>query len=102
MLDSSALHEQYGRYTVLTAGPTEVLTLHDGVLTDRDGRILAQDDQAIWDCLHEAFARYRLDGPRPADLGYLPGWFGYIGYEFGRHIERLPGKARRDTPLPDL
>ncbi len=35
-------------------------------------------------------------------LAYGPGWIGYVGYEFGRHIERLPGKAVRDTLLPDL
>jgi para-aminobenzoate synthetase component 1 len=32
----------------------------------------------------------------------LPGWIGYVGYEVGRHVERLPGRAARDTALPDL
>jgi len=32
----------------------------------------------------------------------VPGWIGYVGYEMGRHVERLPGRAARDTSLPDL
>jgi para-aminobenzoate synthetase component 1 len=101
MLDSSAFHEQYGRYTVLACCPTEVLTLRDGLLHDSSGRDTARGERAIWDRLDEAFSRYRLAAPPPR-IGYLPGWFGYVGYEVGRHVERLPGRARRDTPLPDM
>lgn len=38
------------------------------------------------------------DSPIP----YGPGWIGYVGYEFGRYLERLPGRAVRDSSLPDL
>jgi para-aminobenzoate synthetase component 1 len=31
---------------------------------------------------------------------FCGGWIGYFGYELGRHIERLPGKAVDDLHLP--
>ena len=50
LLDSSALHGDFGRYSVLTCLPLEVLSLREGVLRDSDGDILAPrgQDAAIW------------------------------------------------------
>ncbi len=101
LLESSALHEQYGRYSVLACLPLETLTLRDGVLTDRAGCTVAEGSTDIWAALKEAMAP-SCEGPRPAGAGYVPGWIGYVGYEVGRHVERLPGRAPRDTHLPDL
>ncbi len=102
VLDSAALHEQHGRYTILACMPTRTLELTDGVLTDEQGNILADhDDDAIWEALAAALSAVTVL-EKPADLPYAPGWIGYIGYEVGRHVERLPGRARRDTSLPDL
>jgi len=45
--------------------------------------------------------RYRLD---PKE-GYPPFWsggIGYLGYELGRHIEKLPATATDDLLLPEL
>ena len=102
MLDSSALHEDLGRYTVLACRPLDVLTLRGRRLCNRSPSVPAEDDRALWRVLGEAFEAVELtDRPRPAG-GPIPGWIGYVGYEVGRRIERLPGRARRDTPLPDL
>ena len=101
LLESSALHEQYGRYSVLACRPLETLTLREGVLTDRAGRVLAEGSTDVWAVLEEAMTP-SCDAPRPAGAGYVPGWIGYVGYEVGRHVERLPGRAPRDTHLPDL
>ena len=103
ILESTALHEEYGRYSVIACRPIEVLTLRDGVLSDRTGRALTAegDVHAIWAALEAAFAAVALSHT-PPDVGYLPGWIGYVGYEVGRHVERLPGRAGRDTHLPDL
>ena len=35
MLESSALHPRYGRYSILACNPLEVLTLDDSLLRDR-------------------------------------------------------------------
>ncbi|MFW6133887.1 MAG: aminodeoxychorismate synthase component I [Planctomycetota bacterium] len=98
-LDSSAFDRRYGRYTVLACRPVDVLTCRCGVLTDAAGRELARGTE-IWAALERAFGRVRAAAP---DAGpYLPGWIGYVGYEMGRCVERLPARARRDTALPDL
>jgi len=102
MLDSTALDETYGRYTVLACQPLEVITLRQGALTDHTGRTLAAgDNEAIWAALAEVLASVRAH-PDSDAAPYAPGWIGYVGYEVGRHIERLPARAARDTALPDL
>jgi len=116
MLDSSAIHETWGRYSIVACEPVEVLTLCDGVLRDAGGRPLASAgdsdessaSRAIWTALSDAFSAVRLASPGAvrtatgAAIPYAPGWIGYVGYEVGRHVERLPGRAPRDTRLPDL
>ncbi|MDP7161952.1 MAG: anthranilate synthase component I family protein [Phycisphaerae bacterium] len=109
MLDSAALHETYGRYSILACEPMDVLTLHQGTLRHRQGGVLAAgDDRAIWTALSDAFSAIQAsppDGggdPRIDAALYAPGWIGYLAYELGRHVERLPGRAPRDTHLPDL
>ena len=101
LLESSAAHERFGRYSLLACRPLEVLTLRDGFLHNARGDVLAADDDSLWRALRDAFALVRVPtGPR--DCPYVPGWIGYLGYELGRHVERLPGRARRDGPMDDL
>ena len=103
MLDSAARHETYGRYSVLSCRPLQVLTLKEGVLSDREGKTLATGGRAIWEALARAFGSVVLRAPPGGSCPpYLPGWIGYVGYEVGRHVEKLPGRAVRDTHLPDL
>ena len=101
LLESSARDESFGRYSLLACRPVEVLTLRQGVLCDRTGGVLARGDEEIWRVLGRAFEPVELS-PGGPDLPYCPGWIGYLSYELGRHIERLPARALRDTPLPDL
>jgi len=101
LLDSSARHPIYGRYSILACRPLEVLTLRDGVLRDRDRRMIAAGAGQVWAELGKALGPV---APAADDesLPYAPGWIGYVGYEIGRIIERLPGRAVSDTSLPDL
>ena len=99
LLESTAADERLGRYGIFACMPLEVLVLRDGVLTDSRGRRLAEGRDA-WRSLEAAFACVRAE--RPAGAAYAPGWIGYVGYEVGRLVERLPGRAARDTVLPDL
>ncbi len=99
VLESSASHEAFGRYSILACRPIECITLDGGELTDAAGGVLAKDDPAaIWTALAAAL-QPAWPGPQPS---YGPGWIGYIGYEVGRYIERLRAAAVRDTHLPDL
>ncbi len=101
LLDSSALHPAYGRCSILACRPLAELTLRDGILRDRAQRVIAAGTEEVWAALGKALrpiSRPAAD----ASLPYAPGWIGYVGYEVGRIIERLPGRAVRDTHLPDL
>jgi len=101
MLDSSALHDTYGRYSILACRPAEVLILSNGVLRDSHGATLAEGQpEAIWSALGQAFGAIKAESRD--DVPYAPGWIGYVGYETGRCVERLPCRALRDTALPDL
>lgn len=60
-------------------------------------------------CLHqsnpferlEAFLeKYQLKETSCKNKGFCGGWIGYFGYELGRFIERLPGRAVDDIGLP--
>jgi para-aminobenzoate synthetase component 1 len=99
LLESTARDERFGRYSLLACRPLDVLEVRDRLLTNSAGMILARDDAGLWQHLDEALGPV---SPPSNDAPYAPGWIGYIGYEIGRTIERLPGRAPRDTALPDL
>ncbi|MCY2927646.1 MAG: aminodeoxychorismate synthase component I [Planctomycetota bacterium] len=102
LLDSSASHPQWGRYSVVACRPIEVLTLSEGLLRNAAGAVLARGEgPQILDALARALGAVRL-APSAPSTPYAPGWIGYVGYEVGRCIERLPARALRDTHLPDL
>ncbi len=98
MLESAAADPRYGRYTVIACRPREIITLRNGRLLDSTGREL--HGETVPQALRSALGFIRASGTAPVPYG--PGWIGYIGYEFGRHLERLPERAERDTSLPDL
>ena len=101
-LDSSSAHPLYGRYSVFAAMPQTVLTLNDGQLRDTAGNVLAAGAQELWPALARAFSPACDISPCQRELPYFPGWYGFIGYEIGRYIERLPCKAPMDLPLGQL
>jgi len=98
MLDSSAADSRYGRYSVIACRASQTITVRDGKVFDAAGH--EHPGETVLDALRGSLGRVRADGPSPAPYG--PGWIGFVGYEFGRYIERLPGRAARDTLLPDL
>lgn len=102
ILDSSALEPRFGRYSLFACRPLRILEVRDGDLLDETGRTLAVG-RKIWPALDEEFSQIRLTRKESdTSVPYAPGWIGYVGYEMGRHIERLPSRAPHDTPLPDL
>ena len=61
MLDSSAVHPQYGRYSIIACKPLEVLTLRDDLLLNRSGKKLAGPDRhSIWSALSGALSAVSL------------------------------------------
>ncbi len=54
-----------------------------------------------------AAMRWLLEGGRQPAAQDVPapfrgGFVGFLGYDLGRHVERLPSEARSDLPFPDL
>lgn len=62
----------------------------------------AQDSTTPFERLEAALAKYRLV-EKATDLPdglFRGGWIGYLSYELGRHIERLPQRAIDDQGTP--
>jgi para-aminobenzoate synthetase component 1 len=77
-----------GRYSYLTADPTRVWTSHPA-----DSGDVLQDAAGY-------LATYRAE-PLPGLPPFQGGVAGFLGYEFGRRLERLPAPRSDDLGLPD-
>jgi len=88
LLESAARGGSMGRYSYLTADPAQIWSTHPG------------DDS---DALEQAAAY--LGAHRADTVPGLPpfqgGVAGFLGYEFGRRLERLPAPRTDDQSLPD-
>jgi para-aminobenzoate synthetase component 1 len=100
LLESSAREADFGRYSILACSPLDVLSVTGSQVSDSRGRLGREvSDDRFWQILSKLL---EVTDTCKAPPAYGPGWFGYLGYEMGRTIETLPGRALRDTPLPDL
>jgi len=96
LLDSSAVGQPLGRFTLLLAGPGERLLL------DRDRRVPGdcrdgREEGGFCERLDAWWRRERSEGP-PPPWPFAGGWFLFLGYEFAGEVEpslRLPA-----SPLP--
>ena len=104
-LDSATPATRLGRYSFLTADPvaivqskgerTEVRSLRTGV---RDGvGIVAGDVLAHVGALLAPYRRAPLEGLPP----FQGGAAGYLAYDWGRVLERIPENRHDDLGLPD-
>ncbi|WP_223533932.1 MULTISPECIES: aminodeoxychorismate synthase component I [unclassified Pseudomonas] len=91
LLDSGRPSADRGRYDLLSAWPLEQLT----VSPDESGDAFLQRLRDNLTRLGEATL------PAPYELPFAGGLIGYLSYDFGRHLERLPSQARDDLHLPD-
>lgn len=96
-LDSALLAEGLGRYSFIGCDPFRVLTSKDGQVRV-DDRPVPGDP---FDVLAEQMARFRLDAD--PDLPFFQGGAaGYLGYDLGRHLERVPVPRDDSSPFPDM
>ena len=99
-LDSSLTDGRGGRYSFVTADPFLVLRSRGRhvELTSPAGRVVAEEDP--WTILQLLLRRYQVD-PVQGLPPFLGGAVGYLGYDLGRTLERLPTTAV-DEGLPEL
>lgn len=104
-LDSSMLMDRFGRYSFIGFDPYLVLIARDG--RARFERRGAEPEELVIDpfaALRRSLAERKL--PRRERLAGLPpflaGGIGFLSYELGHYVERLPASAEDDLGLPEL
>jgi para-aminobenzoate synthetase component 1 len=99
-LDSGMGPQRLGRYSFLGSDPFLIMRSRG-----RDISLLWPDgEKAVsgnpFDLLGELLQEYKLDG-NPTALPFVGGAVGYLSYDLGHFIEKLPSKAVNDLQLPE-
>jgi para-aminobenzoate synthetase component 1 len=101
-LDSAARGTRLGRYSFVSADPV-ALVWSKGPRTERMDLLGGRTEVVGGDVLSETRALLAPFSARP--LAHLPpfqgGAAGYLSYDWGRVLERLPACRYDDLPLPD-
>ena len=87
VLESRCGHETYGRYSFVTFDPVATLRCDN------------QNGVDPFDALDDVVSRFGIESDEDA-LPFIGGWVGYLAYEAGRFLERLPQQTQRDLDLP--
>ena len=105
-LDSSLRMERYGRYSFAGFDPYLVLTTSGRTarFIQREGEVLELESM---DPLEALWMGHRVRAIAPGDCPeglppFVGGGIGYLSYELGRYIERLPESVEDDLGLPEL
>ena len=77
-----------GRFSYLGLKPAEQLVFEQK----------AEGDP--FEILHREILRFQLDKTYHLPAPFVGGWVGYLSYDLGRHIERLPDNVDHDIGLP--
>lgn len=102
-LDSSLVMERLGRYSFIGFDPHLVLTTRglDCRWWRRDGGTEATHENPF-NALRAALGEYRLEDTANGMPPFLGGGMGYLAYELGRYLEKLPERAVDDLGIPEL
>jgi para-aminobenzoate synthetase component 1 len=98
-LDGGSGQFESSRYSFLAADPFLIFKCWGNriSITDSDGeRSLVEDP---FKCLDELVNSYEIDDNLAAP--FLGGAVGYIGYDMGRLIEKIPARVTDDLDIPD-
>jgi para-aminobenzoate synthetase component 1 len=99
-LDSGMDPQRLGRYSFLGSDPFLIMKSRgrDITLIRPDGEKAVSGNP--FDVLGELLQEYKLDG-NPTALPFVGGAVGYLSYDLGHFIEKLPSKAVDDLQLPE-
>jgi para-aminobenzoate synthetase component I len=104
-LDSSLRMRKYGEYSLIGFDPYLVLKTRGrkASFTARNGEVIDRDDVDPFEALRTALRATTLTGATAPGLPpFTGGGIGYLSYELGRYIERLPESVTDDLELPEL
>jgi para-aminobenzoate synthetase component 1 len=101
-LDSAARGTRLSRYSFLTADPVAVVRSR-GARTERIGRVAGRNALVEGDVLREtrALMAPHVAEPVPGLPPFQGGAAGFLAYDWGRVLERLPACRYDDLALPD-
>lgn len=96
-LDSAAPSHAHSRHSYLGVSPFQVIETIDGT-TRINGQAVPGDPFAV---LARELRRWHVPpGAMPAPFG--GGAIGFLGYELGRHLERLPQRHANGLAMPEM
>lgn len=87
ILDSAMDEKKLGRYSFISSNPFKVLKYKDTLKNPLDN-------------LQEELKKYKVENK--TNLPFTGGAVGYLSYDLGNYIERLPRRAIDDTNVYDL
>ena len=99
-LDSGLDPQRLGRYSFMGSDPFLIMRSRgrDITLIRPDGEKAISSNP--FDVLGELLQEYRLTG-NPTVLPFMGGAVGYLSYDLGHFVEKLPSKAVDDLQLPE-
>jgi para-aminobenzoate synthetase component 1 len=99
-LDSGMDPKKLGHYSFMGGSPFLVLRSRGKRVTINRGKEREELKDNPFEVLRRLLKLYRLDS-RPPVVPFAGGAVGYLSYDLGHFIERLPGKALDDLQLPE-
>ena len=99
-LDSCRPFSAQGRYDIISADPSRLLSTREGRTQDKGRHQSHSRTDNPFDLVAEAIAPLRTQAYK--DLPFCGGALGYFGYDLGRRLETLPIDAVADIALPDM
>lgn len=98
LLHSAAAAGGRGRWSILAVDPFRTVEARGGTVTV-DGQAVAGDPFTV---LERQLDAHRLPLPPDLPVPFAGGAVGFLGYELGQVLERLPARHGDDTGLPDM
>ena len=100
LLESGLRRDRLGRYSILGADPFQVMTSCGREIVIRRGDAIERHEGNPFDALREQLARFDL--PPQDDAPFFAGAVGYLAYDLGQFVERLPQTTLDDIGLPEM
>ena len=89
ILESSLYDEKFGRYSIVSSSPFEIVEYTD-------------DPQCI-EKLRNIMNKYTsFNTDNKENLPFTGGAVGYLSYDLGRYIEKIPEQAKKYIDVPDI
>lgn len=102
LLDSRSHERGLGRFSILSFGPfTRIVSKGSQTSISEDGRV-AWSDESVFTVLQAILDRNQtFQSFGYPNLPFLGGGIGYLAYELGRQLERLPATTVDELGTPD-